>query len=284
MRAFGVSGYGSFGDQPNLREGLVCRGCGLSNRNRLLMATILAEREWEAGAPMLTFERLTTLHDQLRQRFPGLIGTEYLGGDAAPGAWKAIYGVDVRHESITGASFATGSFDLVMHNDVLEHVFDYRAALSECFRLLAPGGVMIFTTPVFIHLPGNQLKATLNADGSVTHHAEPEYHGDPLNPQGALTFHHFAWPLVADITAAGFTDAELGVHYDPLCGLVSNNHPDFGHGNMLPIVLRGRKPASAWDRRRREITRAWRSLGRLIRLEGRAGPAQSPSRQMYATP
>jgi hypothetical protein len=61
---------------------------------------------------------------------------------------------------------------------------------------MASHGVMIFTTPVFIRLPDYLEKATLNADGSITHHAEPEHHGNPLNPEGVLTYHHFAWPLV----------------------------------------------------------------------------------------
>ncbi len=35
------------------------------------------------------------------------------------------------------------SFDLILSNSVLEHVFDLAGLLTECFRVLAPGGAML---------------------------------------------------------------------------------------------------------------------------------------------
>jgi SAM-dependent methyltransferase len=44
----------------------------------------------------------------------------------------------------------SGVFDLVVHSDTLEHVDDMMAGLSECRRILAPGGRCIFTVPIIV--------------------------------------------------------------------------------------------------------------------------------------
>jgi SAM-dependent methyltransferase len=43
--------------------------------------------------------------------------------------------------------FASGTFDVVVMADVLEHVRDERRTLGEIYRLLRPGGVFIVTVP-----------------------------------------------------------------------------------------------------------------------------------------
>jgi SAM-dependent methyltransferase len=45
------------------------------------------------------------------------------------------------------APFASASFDLVLLNEVLEHVPDDAAALREAFRLLRPGGALVLFAP-----------------------------------------------------------------------------------------------------------------------------------------
>jgi SAM-dependent methyltransferase len=42
-----------------------------------------------------------------------------------------------------------GAFDTVLCTQVIEHVADHRAVLSEAFRLLKPGGVLIVSAPMY---------------------------------------------------------------------------------------------------------------------------------------
>ncbi len=44
-------------------------------------------------------------------------------------------------------AFEAGYFNVIILNDVLEHVIDERKALNEMCRILAPGGTLIITTP-----------------------------------------------------------------------------------------------------------------------------------------
>ena len=46
--------------------------------------------------------------------------------------------------------YANGSYDLVVHSDTLEHVPEPITALSECYRVLAPGGFCAFTVPIIV--------------------------------------------------------------------------------------------------------------------------------------
>ena len=46
--------------------------------------------------------------------------------------------------------FIDETFDIITHSDTLEHVPDPIAALSECCRLLKPGGRLAFTVPIVV--------------------------------------------------------------------------------------------------------------------------------------
>lgn len=56
----------------------------------------------------------------------------------------------------TQPPFKPHSFDLVCALDVLEHIDDDRAALASIERMLAPGGLFLFSVPAFPFLWGRQ--------------------------------------------------------------------------------------------------------------------------------
>lgn len=226
-----------FGEHANLREGLVCQSCHLGNRSRLLFGTLCSLPGITPTSKIALLEELTELAALASVRFPNLVCSEYLGETQTPGQHYSHHGRRVRHESITRLSYGDEAFEAIVHSDVLEHVFDYRKALSETARVLRPGGITLFTTPVFIYQDGNVLRGAPKQDGSVEHYLPPEYHGDPWRPEGVYTFHYFSCELLADIRAVGFSDTAIGINYEPFAGYTSNNHPSESGGRMLPIVL-----------------------------------------------
>jgi hypothetical protein len=42
------------------------------------------------------------------------------------------------------------TYDGVVLAEVLEHVYDYRAALQNCYKLMNPGAFLIYTGPFYI--------------------------------------------------------------------------------------------------------------------------------------
>lgn len=197
----------SNGRDVNWRERLVCTRCGLNNRLRLTVQVI--EAEGLRGRGYLT-EHVTPLAHLLLERFPGLVTSEYLGPDHAPGQ---VSRKGIRHEDLCRLSLADASVDFVVSCDVLEHIADYPAALRELARVLVPGGLALITVPFLPHAADNLVRARLEG-GRVVHLLEPEYHGDPVGAQeGVLCYYHFGWQLLEDLRRAGFADAWLDLYW-----------------------------------------------------------------------
>ena len=92
-----------------------------------------------------------------------------------------------RCEDLTALTLDDNSVDLMISSDVLEHVPDLRTAFFEMTRVLRTGGVHLFTVPTREH---TQRRAEV-VNGALKHLMEPEYHSDPLNPEGILAFWDF---------------------------------------------------------------------------------------------
>lgn len=57
------------------------------------------------------------------------------------------YGIAVHVGDLPACHLPAESFDAVTLNQVMEHLYDPRATLNECLRILKPGGRLILTTP-----------------------------------------------------------------------------------------------------------------------------------------
>ena len=189
---------------PNWRERLVCPVCGLNNRQRAMVHVATEVLRLEAAARLYLTEQVSAVHRCIAARFPRTVGSEFLGPAAVPGSVDAR---GVRHEDLTRLCLADGSVDAVLTFDVLEHVPDYRRALSECFRVLAPGGALLLTAPFITNSDETRVRATIGTDGEPVHHHPPQYHGDPVQPdKGVLCYQEFGWDLLDRMREAGFAE------------------------------------------------------------------------------
>jgi len=76
---------------------------------------------------------------------------------------RAAFGVPVTTGRIEDQTIEAGTLDVVVLNDVLEHLPDPLATLGHCRRLLAPGGLFVLQTPEYPeHLSYADLQATGN--------------------------------------------------------------------------------------------------------------------------
>jgi SAM-dependent methyltransferase len=104
-------------------------------------------------------------------------------------------------QDITRLAFPDESLDLIVSSDVLEHVPDIDAAFKESARVLRSGGAHIFTVPP----RGLTARRAYLSEGTIHHLKEPEYHSDPLSPDGILAFWDFGPDLESQVDTAGLT-------------------------------------------------------------------------------
>jgi 2-polyprenyl-3-methyl-5-hydroxy-6-metoxy-1,4-benzoquinol methylase len=74
---------------------------------------------------------------------------------------RQSFGIDALAGPIETQPFASGSFDVIVLNDVLEHLPTPATTLAQCARLLAPDGFFVIQTPEYKeHLTHADLVAT----------------------------------------------------------------------------------------------------------------------------
>jgi SAM-dependent methyltransferase len=198
---------------PNYRERLICQTCGLNNRQRFVMSRLMQEVEkHRPQAPHIyLYEQVTPFFQAVRQHLgtSRITGSEYLGFDKKSG--EIIKGI--RHEDAMALSFANASIDLVVSNDVLEHVPDFEKALQESARVLTAHGKLIFSIPFYCQEIQTRPRARLE-NGVLTHLLPEQYHGNPVSKKGSLVFHNFGWDILDHCLAAGFKDAYVLFYHD----------------------------------------------------------------------
>lgn len=210
---------------PNWRERLTCPRCGLNNRVRASVQFLEEIMGCRPESAIYISEQTTSLYQYLKSKYTNLVGSEYLGDRVNFGEIEQASGL--RNESSTRLSFADESFDFVLSFDVFEHIPEYSKGLQECFRVLKPGGKLLFTVPFRMDNQQNLIRATRDSEGKVTHLMEPEYHGDPINDAGCLCFYHFGWQLLDELRDCGFTSAATHVYWSDKLGYLGQNQALF---------------------------------------------------------
>lgn len=89
-------------------------------------------------------------------------------------------------ENLEGQSFADSQFDIVIMQDVFEHIFDPAKALSEIERTLKPGGSLIMTVPLVNGFNPSKRRASIDGNDNIVHLEPPDYHGNPIDNSGSL--------------------------------------------------------------------------------------------------
>jgi SAM-dependent methyltransferase len=121
---------------------------------------------------------------------------------------------DILHQDLTKLTFPDNTFDLCLSFEDLEHIPDYKAVIKELYRVTQSGGHVLLSTPFILENDKTITRATINEKGEMTHLLTPEYHGDPVLPQGILCYYHFGWDLLESFRDAGFSSVKIVTGYD----------------------------------------------------------------------
>lgn len=204
---------GQFSDDTAIsREAHRCGGCGAGLRYRNQAASILTHLgrgrhvtlQNMAGDPELTGNAAiyeVALHGPFIRhlsKFKDYVRS-YFWHDIPLGEVKD----GIRCEDLRQLTFPEERFDCIVSSDVMEHVFDYEAALAEIFRVLRPNGVHVMAIPVTWPIPETSVKRAEEIDGSVVHHMEQRFHraGDG---SATLVCTDFGWDLLGLLDDIGY--------------------------------------------------------------------------------
>ena len=217
-------------DGPWLRDEFLCPACGSIPRERALMRVIELHYPGfrqldihEAGAiPRGASARLA-------RDVAGYVVSQY--DPTIPfGSVHPTRGY--RSEDLESQTFPDGSLDLVVTQDVLEHVFEPERALREIARTLRPGGAHVFTTPLVRGHARTRRRATRSADGTVSYDLPAEYHGNPMDSGGSLVTFDWGYDicdLISECSGLWTTmvvidDLRFGIRAEYIEVMVSRKH------------------------------------------------------------
>jgi SAM-dependent methyltransferase len=127
--------------------------------------------------------------------------------DVMPGETK--YGI--RCENLEHQTFEDDEFDLVITQDVFEHILNPAQAFAELARTIKPGGAHVFTVPWYYWK--KTLTRAVYENGAVKHIEEPDYHGNPIDPNGSLVITEWGWDICDFIHEhSGLTTTIIRIH------------------------------------------------------------------------
>jgi hypothetical protein len=170
----GICGSGNLIPPPlkeDFREACICRKCFALARTEALGRVILARlaQDGESSLAELSHRRSDlSIHEfgsvggivETLRGQPWFTISEYfadipLGGLGPNG---------VRCENLINSTFSDDSFNLIISQDVMEHIQDPARAFSEIFRILRPGGSHIFTISQNLSLAQNATQTKFSPD------------------------------------------------------------------------------------------------------------------------
>jgi SAM-dependent methyltransferase len=138
-----------------------------------------------------------------------------------------------RCEDLEAQTFADGMFDLVITQDVFEHVLDPGRAFAEVTRTLKPGGAHVFSVPWY--QGQDTVVRAVRENGAVKHLLPPDYHVNPIDDRGSLVVTEWGRDFCDFIFQASGMMTTVFWMNDRSCGIV---------GEFLEVFV-SRKPLAA---------------------------------------
>lgn len=176
----------------NRQQGVTCKKCGNNLRSIALAKAILSARGSTGNFVSFIRSPRTWLLQILEVNPAGSL-TRYFS--KMPRRTLAVYPeVDMQR-----MPYDSNRFDLVIHSDTLEHVPNPVLALSECLRVLKPGGFCCFTIPIVLG------RLTKTRSG-----LPPSYHGGENDGKSDfLVQTEYGSDFWAQLFEAGFAECRI---------------------------------------------------------------------------
>lgn len=207
------------------RDSYICTICSSLPRERALMKTI--EKyfpEWRSLKIHESSPSNRGASAKLKREARNYTPSQYFPNQPFGSKVENFINQDLENQT-----FEDESFDIVVTQDVLEHVYDPKRAFSEIARTLKKGGAHIFTVPLVNKFRESEVWAVKGENGEPVFTNTPEWHGNPINKKGAPVTMHWGFDIVDFIGDSSnlktiieyFDDLSLGIRGEYIEVLVS---------------------------------------------------------------
>jgi SAM-dependent methyltransferase len=200
---------------PWLRQDYRCLSCKSIPRYRALIDALktffpryrdlhVHESSPNTGASS-SFLKKNCKHYSASQYFPEVPRGQYKDG--------------FRSEDLTQLTLDDNSVDLLITQDVFEHVMEPEKAFREIARILKPGGAHLFSMPWYPSQEHCVQRAKLEG-GQVVHLEKPIYHGNPVDRKsGSLVTYDWGLDFTEFIFKASGLVTTVYLQRDPAKGI-----------------------------------------------------------------
>jgi transcription elongation factor Elf1 len=190
-----------------LRDNFICTNCGSIPRQRALMLTI--EKYYPNWMDLKIHESSPcncSVSNKLKQKCNEYIGSQYFPSDEFG---KITNGY--RNENLEDQTFGNEEFNIVITQDVFEHIFNPQKAFSEIARTLKKNGSHIFTVPIINKFNKTEIWAKKGSGGEIIFLKNEEWHENPVDIKGSPVTMHWGYDIVNFIKE--YSGLETNVEY-----------------------------------------------------------------------
>lgn len=215
---------------PWLRDQYICLSCHSIPRNRALLKVL--GQHFPSWRELYIHESSPggASSDKIRRECSRLVVSQFFS-DVPRGEFRDSQ----RSEDLESLTFPDNSFDLVITQDVFEHVLRPERAFAEIARTLKPDGAHVFTAPYY---RGRKtvIRARAGKSGDVEHLMQPDYHGNPIDPEGSLVVTEWGDDICDFIFHASAMTTSIFSFFDRRLGLRGEFLDVFVSRKLTPLA------------------------------------------------
>jgi len=134
---------------------------------------------------------------------------KYVASQYFPGRTLGSYINKIRNEDLEHQTFPDESFDIVISQDVMEHIYNPENAFKEISRTLRRGGCYIFTVPIINKHNPTEVWAVKGKDDEPVFLKNPEYHSNPVDTKGSPVTMHWGFDIVDFIREKSLLETKI---------------------------------------------------------------------------
>ena len=171
-----------------LRDFYICTKCKSLPRDRQIFKIIYKQN---INFDIDSVLELSPGNNHIKNIFKNYKGSFYYPDKEKGSVVDGFY-----NEDIQNMTFDDNTFDIVIHEDVFEHIFNPVEAIKEIYRILKVGGKSIFCFPIYENLDKNVVRAKIDDAGNVSYILKPMFHGNPIDNDGALVVYEYGHEIL----------------------------------------------------------------------------------------